>query len=344
MSIKKQSTLTVQEELSLFRDIELNRTTGECICLKCVKRKIPFLAYKLASDKNIYYPEVWNEHKKAESQWLKAFTKRYKSIFSCYPTTCKRTLSQPSMSGLSSSFMENIFKPNSSQNEISKSIFKEVKIFKKTRENFLSIIEEKILKQIMEDKQSGCGCKSCLMDCLKKAYQEVCEKMKLYPQSILQTNEEFEKRLKNFEERHKNKILKFPLICKIISEETIKEQGSSKLVFDLKQERSLLIDLIETNSAKGDCICQKCVLEILPFSVYKLACNENLKNKTKQYPKSWNRSKKAGQQWMEKFIKRHEKEFAKLSFPCKINPSGPSGRAKATLKFLPVLENISTVD
>jgi len=36
----------------------------------------------------------------------------------------------------------------------------------------------------------------------------------------------------------------------------------------------------------------------LPFLIYKLTCNENLKNKIKEYPKSWNKCKKAGQQWM----------------------------------------------
>jgi len=139
------------------------------------------------------------------------------------------------------------------------------------------------------------------------AYELASDNNILYPESWKQHKKAELQWLKDFTKRHKNKILKFPFICKIISEETIKKQGSSKLVFDLKQERSLLIDL-EANSTKGYCICRKCILEKLPFLVYKLAYDENLKYKTKRYPKSWNRFKKAECNWMKDFIKRHEKE------------------------------------
>jgi len=196
-SIKQQSVFNFEDELLLLIYIEMNSTKEDCICQECLLKEVSLLAYELVSNKGVPYPESWEQHKKAELQWLKDFAKR-----------------------------------------------------------------------------------------------------------------------------HKNEIFNFSIICKIISEETIKEQGSSKLVFDLKQERSLLIDL-EANSIEEYCICKKCVLEKLPFLVYKLAYDENLKNKTR-YPKSWNRYKKAGCDWMKDFIKRHEKELAKLSLSCKINLSEPS--------------------
>jgi len=377
---------------------------------------VSFLVYKLVEIKqgiykNIPCPESWKRHKKAGSRWLKEFKVRHNYFFSCFPTTCEITSSQPSTSGLSSSFMENVSESfNISQKGMSK-----YNIPIKIGNILLFTKEQEILKQMMEDKQSVCVCECCLMNRLKKVYQEAREKLILYPQLSNMDNEAVEMWFKNFEakyrnkiskfpnrcklseksikqqpvftfedellllvyiemnsmkedcicqecllkevsflayelasdnnvpypesweqhkkvdlqwlkdfaKRHKSKIFKFPLICKIISEETIKEQESSKLVFDLKQERSLLIDL-EANSTKGDCICQKCVLEKLPFLVYKLAYDENLKNKIIRYPKSWNRYKKAGRDWMKDFIKRHEKEFAKLSFSCKINSSEPS--------------------
>jgi len=495
-SLGKQPILTYEQEQSLLKDAQENITETNCVCQECILREVSYLAYKLVSDKNIYYPEAWNKHKKAESQWLKAFTKRYKSIFSCYPTTCKIT-----------SFFTEVFKSSNSSRE-KKKYNGSIEI----KDILLFIKEEEILKQMMDNKQSVCGCKYCLMDRLKKVYQEACEEamlcdtmtidpqtkmeaiknwfqnfekrykdeISIFPircgrseesitkqQSILSIEEElslltqvkansttedcicqecllkkvtflaykvasdnnkpypeswkihnkaglwwlkdFTERHKNeiskfpnrcklseeaitkqqsifsveeelslltqikekntteacicqeclltdvsflvykvafynnvsypkswekhkraesqwmkdFTERHKDEISKFPLICKLISEETIKALGSSKVIFTFVQERSLLVDL-EANSTKEDCICQKCVLEKLPFLVYKLACDENLKNKTKQFPKSWNSCKKAGQHWMEGFIKRHEKELAKLSFPCKINSSEPS--------------------
>jgi len=405
-SIEKQPIWTFEEELSLLKDIQENCTRADCICQECVLRKASILAYKLAFNTNIPYPESWTKHKKAGSQWLKNFKINHNIFFSSFPPVCKLTTSQSSTSESPSSLTENE-SLNSSQKEISKNIPIEI------QDILLFTKEEEILKQMMDNKQSVCGCECCLTDRLKKVYQKARKELILYPrssnmdkiavkmwfknfedrhkneiskfpnrcklseeaitkqQSILSIKEELSlmtqikansttedcicqecilkkisfliykiasynnipylkswkkhKRaesqwMKDFTERHKNAISKFPLICKLISEETIEAQCSSKVIFTFVQERSLLINL-EANSTKEDCICQKCALEKLPFLIYKLACDEYLKNKTKQYPKSWNRYKKAGQQWIKEFIKRHEKEFAKLPFLCKINPS-----------------------
>jgi len=416
-SIEKQPILTFEEELSLLKDIQENCTKANCICQECVLREASILAYKLAFNTNIPYPESWKKHKKAGSRWLKDFKVKHNIFFLSFPTICKLTSSHSSMSGSPSSFTENE-SFNSLQKEISESNIpieiKDILLFTK---------EKEILKQMMDNKQSVCGCECCLTDRLTKIYQKTRKELILYPrssnmdkkavemwfknfedrhkneiskfpsrcklseeaitkQSILSIKEELSlmtqikansttedcicqecllkkmsflvykvasynnipypkswkkhKRaklqwIKNFTERHKNEISKFPLICKLISEETIKALWSSKVIFPFVQERSLLVNL-EANSTKEDCICQKCVLEKLPFLIYKLACDENLKNMTKQYPKSWNRYKKAGRQWIKEFIKRHEKEFAKLTFPCKINPS-ESSTSQSQLSF-----------
>jgi len=408
-SMEKQPILTFEEELSLLKDIQENCTRADCICQECILREVSISAYKLAFNTNIPYPESWTKHKKAGSRWLKDFKVKHNIFFLSFPTTCKLTSSQSSMSGSPTSFTENE-SLNSSQKEISES-----NIPIEIKDILLFIKEEEILKQMMDNKQSVCGCECCLTNRLKKVYQKARKELILYPQSSNMDKEAVKMWFKNFEdrhkneiskfpsrcklskeaitkqsilsiknelllmtkikansttedcicqecllkkisflvykvasynnipypkswkkhkraesqwmkdftERHKNKISKFPLICKLISEETIETQCSSKVIFTFIQERSLLVDL-EANSSKEDCICQKCVLEKLPFLVYKLACEVNLKNRAKQFPKPWNRYKKVGQQWVKEYIKRHEKEFAKLSFPCKINPSESS--------------------
>jgi len=286
---KQQSILSIEEELLLLTQIKANSTTEDCICQKCLLQNVAFLAYEVASDNNKPYPESWKKHEKAESQWLKNFTDRHKKEISKFPSRCK--LSE-------------------------EAITKQQSIF--------SVEEELSLLTQVKEAAKDCTCQECLLtDISLLAYKVASYNNIPYPESWKKHKRAESQWLKDFTERHKNEISKFPLICKLMSVGIFTAQWSSKIIFTFVQERSLLVDL-EANSTTEDCICKKCVLEKLPFLVYKLACEVNLKNRAKQFPKSWNRCKKAGQHWMEDFIRRHEKEFAKLSFPCKINSSEPS--------------------
>jgi len=309
---KQQSILTVEEEISLLRDVKENITKKDCNCQKCLLRKVSVLAYELASDKNILYPESWEKHEKAGSQWLKDFKVRYKDFISHFPTFCKITSQTSTSRTESSSSMENVsVSLNSSlkQEEKNKSnILIEI-------ENILLFIkEEKMLKQ-MKETQSICGCDYCLIGCLKKAYQEVNEKLNLYPQSSNMDNKIVEKWFKNFEKRYKDEILKFPLRCKLL----LKKE---RTILSVKEELSLLKD-IKKNS-KGNCICQKCVLSKIPFLAYKLASRLASRKPNVYYPTAWKRHEKAGSYWVKCFVRKHENIISRFPTTCKLTSAQSS--------------------
>jgi len=163
---------------------------------------VSVLAYELASDENISYPESWEKHKKAESWWLKDFKVRHKDFISDFPTICKITFRPSTSKTEFSSSMENVsdVSLNSLQEEKNKN-----NIPIEIGDILLFIKEEKILKQ-MKEKQSICGCDYCLIGYLKKSYQEICEELNRYPQSSNMDNKIVEKWFKNFENDIKIKL------------------------------------------------------------------------------------------------------------------------------------------
>jgi len=195
-SFGKQPILTHEQEQSLLKDAQENTTETDCICQECILREVSYLAYKLASNKNIPCPESWKKDKKAGSRWLKDFNVKHKDILSSFPSTCKIT----------SFFMEIFTSSNSSQEKIRK-----YDVPLKIKDILLFTKEEEILQQMVNDKQSVCGCKYCLIDRLKKVYQEAHEEL-FYPQSDT-VNEGIENWFQNFEERYKDEISIFPIRC-----------------------------------------------------------------------------------------------------------------------------------
>jgi len=167
--------------------------------------------------------------------------------------------------------------------------------------------EDETIQLMIEE--SICGCKCCLIDRLKQAYQEAREELKPYQQSS--NNEGMDKAIdevvklwfKCFEERYKDDISTLPIKCE--------ESFGKQPILTSEQEQSLLKDAQE-NITQTDCVCQECILREVSHLAYKLASNTNI-----PYPESWKRDKKAGLRWLKDFKVKHELSLSFFPNICK---------------------------
>jgi len=144
-----------------------------------------------------------------------------------------------------------------------------------------------------------------------------CEVKKCYPESS-NSNKQAEHELFNFKESHKDKILKFPLDCKIESSHShTSMSGEQKFyscfqpVLTIDDEQLLLTQLQEVETQHG-CKCKSCIMREVPILAYKIA------HKYKRfYPETWNRDKQAGRMWGYRFVAKYKDKFTKLSSVCK---------------------------
>lgn len=285
---------TKEEEISLLKQIqEHKQSLCICICKFCSIDRLKRLVYRVACEKKKLYPQSWDEEQQAGSEWLEEFEKRHKDEFSKFPLTFKLSLSRASTSkGQPPSEKMLTFKEE-------QSLFAHIKINKT---------------------QMDCICQMCIYTHI------LCQLSKLirdgtitYPETW-NTEETRRKWFEDFSKRHEVEISKFPTLCIINSFRTW--ELSSPQVFTLKEERSLLMEIltdINRKISETNCICQKCIQEIVPFIAYIRAYD-----KRKNYIESWHKNEKAGKEWMEGFIERHKAELSILSSTCNLELSQQS--------------------
>ncbi|XP_011055273.1 PREDICTED: uncharacterized protein LOC105146602 [Acromyrmex echinatior] len=83
-----------KEELQLLKILAAipRADMSQCICQTCSLKRLPYMAYRMAKEKNKIYPREWDLKQQAGKGWLIKFEIEYDyEILNSFPAVCKLT-------------------------------------------------------------------------------------------------------------------------------------------------------------------------------------------------------------------------------------------------------------